>query len=107
LLLEVRIQITHKITVKLFTYLLCINESTKFHQLAESTSYDGLHVCVACTGKIILSTVQENSEFLKHLLKVQPQAFKPSIPHLVYQYNFYTNYQSKHLSVCNPEIVGN
>ena len=57
------------------------------------------------TGKIILSTVQENAEFLKHLLKVQPQAFKPSIPNLVYQYNFYTNYGSKRLSVNNPEII--
>ena len=57
------------------------------------------------TGKIILSTVQENAEFLKRLLKVQPQAFKPSIPHLVYQYNFYTNYGSKHLSESNPEII--
>lgn len=56
-------------------------------------------------GKIILSSVQENAELLKHLLKVQPQVFEPSIPHLVYQYTFFTNYQTKHLSVHNPEIT--
>ncbi|KAI5062151.1 hypothetical protein GOP47_0022690 [Adiantum capillus-veneris] len=55
-------------------------------------------------GKIILSTVKENAELLNHLLNVRPQVFEPCIPHLVYQYTFFTNYQTKHLSLYNPEI---
>ena len=31
-------------------------------------------------------------------------AFLPSIPHLVYQYNLYTNYNSDVYSKKNPEI---
>ncbi|XP_073391709.1 uncharacterized protein [Physcomitrium patens] len=34
-------------------------------------------------GKIILSTIPENAEMLKHMLNVKRQAFQPSIPHLV------------------------
>ncbi|KAH7440960.1 hypothetical protein KP509_03G017900 [Ceratopteris richardii] len=55
-------------------------------------------------GKIILSTVQERGELLKQLLKVEPQVFEPSIPKLVYQYTLFANYQSRHLSLHNPEI---
>jgi hypothetical protein len=32
------------------------------------------------------------------------QAFLPSIPNLVYQYNLYTNYPSAQFAVKNPEI---
>lgn len=55
-------------------------------------------------GKIILSTIEENKEMMKELLDVEPQVFKPSIPHLVYQYRFYTNYQSDILNKPNSEI---
>ena len=56
------------------------------------------------SAKIILSSISENASMLEELLQVHPCIFKPSIPHLVYQYNFYTNYESEILSSLNPEI---
>lgn len=56
-------------------------------------------------GKIILSTIQENAEMLREMLKVEVQHFRPSIPHLVYQYAFFTNYPSTNLSTPNPELL--
>ncbi|XP_073391710.1 uncharacterized protein [Physcomitrium patens] len=56
-------------------------------------------------GKIILSTIPENAEMLKHMLNVKRQAFQPSIPHLVYQYAFFTNYESANFSFPNPESI--
>jgi hypothetical protein len=50
------------------------------------------------------STIQENAPFMKELLGVEPQAFMPSIPTLVYQYYLYASYESKHLKLKNPEI---
>ena len=46
-------------------------------------------------GHIVLSTIPENDGFLKQLLGVVPQKFKPSIPHLVSltHQNFCTNMQ--------------
>lgn len=55
-------------------------------------------------GKILLSTIAENEEMMKELLDVHPCAFMPSIPNLVYQYKFFTNYESEGLSEPNPEI---
>ncbi|CAG9336335.1 unnamed protein product [Blepharisma stoltei] len=55
-------------------------------------------------GKIIVSSVDENAPMLDELLKVKRQAFKPSIPHLVYQYSFFTNYNSSRFSQKNSEI---
>ena len=43
-------------------------------------------------GKLLCSTIDENAPFMKELLDVNPIAFRPSIPNLVYQYSFYTNY---------------
>jgi hypothetical protein len=53
---------------------------------------------------VLASTIQENVSFMKELLGVSPQVFMPSIPTLVYQYNLYASYDSKHLNVKNPEI---
>jgi 16S rRNA G966 N2-methylase RsmD len=55
-------------------------------------------------AKIILSSISENAAMLEELLRVRPCLFKPSIPHLVYQYNFYTNYEAVVLNQVNPEI---
>lgn len=55
-------------------------------------------------GKIIVSSVAENDKLLKELLEVEPCVFQPSIPNLVYQYNFFTNYTPVHLSEKNSEI---
>ena len=35
-------------------------------------------------GNLLCSTITENKEFMKELLDVEPCAFKPSIPNLVY-----------------------
>ena len=54
--------------------------------------------------RLICSTIAENAEFMEAMLGVKPVAFKPSIPNLVYQYNFYTNYPPTALGEKNPEI---
>lgn len=41
---------------------------------------------------------------MAELLDVRPRAFQPSIPHLVYQYNLYTNYESEALAQVNAEV---
>ena len=55
-------------------------------------------------GNLLCSTLQESKEFMKELLDVEPIAFKPSIPNLPYQYNFYTNYEDPALNELNAEI---
>ena len=59
---------------------------------------------LAPDGKVLLTTIPENAPMLERLLGVKPQVFAPSIPHLVYQYSLYTNYESAKLSERNPEI---
>ena len=39
---------------------------------------------------MIGSTITENAAFMHEVLGVRPVRFQPSIPHLVYQYDFYT-----------------
>lgn len=48
------------------------------------------HLLAAPNCKLLLSTIQENATMLKELLQVEPVTFLPSLPHLVYQYSFYT-----------------
>ncbi len=48
-------------------------------------------------GRILLSTIQENKLMLSELLGVKARLFKPSIPHLVYQYCLYSNYDDPEL----------
>jgi|SaaInlStandDraft_7_1057024.scaffolds.fasta_scaffold293131_1 EEF1A lysine methyltransferase 1 len=55
-------------------------------------------------GKMLCSTIMENKAMMDELLQVHPVAFLPSIPNLVYQYNFYANYESEGLTEKNPEI---
>ncbi len=55
-------------------------------------------------GIVIGTTVQENAPFMMELLNCKPQAFKPSIPNLVYQYNSYANFDTIALCKTNPEI---
>lgn len=55
-------------------------------------------------GKVLLTTILERAELLEQLLGVHPNAFRPSIPNLVYQYHVYTNYDSEGLKEINPEI---
>lgn len=55
-------------------------------------------------SKILLCSIEENKDMLFTLLNVQKRVYKPCIPHLVYQYNFFSNYESDKLNEINPEI---
>ena len=55
-------------------------------------------------GKILLTTIDENEELIKKLLGCSRRKFRPLIPHLVYQYSIYTNYESDALETTNSEI---
>lgn len=55
-------------------------------------------------GKVLASTIQENAPLMLELLGATPQRFLPSIPNLVYQYNFFCNFPTTELDVANPEI---
>ena len=58
----------------------------------------------APTPRILLSTIPENLPLLSPLLGVHLCRFRPSIPHLPYQYSLFTNYDSDRLSELNPEV---
>jgi hypothetical protein len=49
--------------------------------------------------------VAENAPLLRELLGLEPQAFLPSLPHLVYQFSFFANYESALMSQPNPELA--
>jgi hypothetical protein len=55
-------------------------------------------------GKVVMTTVAENSALLLEHLGGVSAVFQPSIPNLVYQYNLFTNYPSTVYSELNPEI---
>ena len=56
-------------------------------------------------GKILLSTLEENADFILELTGCTKQIFKPYIPNLIYQFALYANYPgSELLSQANPEI---
>ena len=44
-------------------------------------------------------------EMMQELFGATPAAFQPSIPHLVYQYDLYTNYAPLCLASPNPELL--
>lgn len=73
------------------------------HPVVSTGSVDGPSLTNA-PSRVILTTIQENADLLKRLLGASPQVFQPSIPHLVYQYSLYTNYESETFSKKNPEI---
>jgi hypothetical protein len=53
---------------------------------------------------ILCSTIAENELLMYELMNLKPVAYKPSIPNLVYQYNFYANFNSEHINRKNNEI---
>lgn len=55
--------------------------------------------------KILACSIKENEERLKKLLNMNIKVFQPSIPHLVYQYNCYANYDDDELNKLNDEIA--
>jgi len=54
-------------------------------------------------GYVLATTVAENILIMSELFQAKPNVFKPNIPNLVYQYNVYTNFDSKALLKVNPE----
>jgi EEF1A lysine methyltransferase 1 len=56
-------------------------------------------------AKILTCSIAENKEILKKLLDLNMQKYQPSIPHLVYQYNFFSNYEDELLDQLNAEIL--
>ncbi len=54
--------------------------------------------------RVIGTTIAENAELLKAELGLRVAPFRPSIPHLVYQYEVFVSFDPVHLSVPNPEI---
>jgi hypothetical protein len=55
--------------------------------------------------KILTCSIFENSSMLKELLNLEIREYQPSIPHLVYQYNFYSNYDNDELNKKNSELI--
>lgn len=55
-------------------------------------------------GKVLLSTVYENSKLMQQLLGCMRCQFRPVIPNLMWQYSFYVNYHSPRLDQLNSEI---
>lgn len=55
-------------------------------------------------SQIIATTVDENAVMMESLFGCKPALFRPSIPHLVYQYSVYTNFSSLVLAEANPEL---
>lgn len=53
------------------------------HASANNAAATSADITVEAAGKIVLSTIPENAPFLKQLLGVEPQPFRPCIPHLV------------------------
>jgi hypothetical protein len=64
-----------------------------------------IKLLLAPGGKVLASTVAENAPLLRELLGLEPQAFLPSLPHLVYQFSFFANYESALMSQPNPELA--
>jgi len=55
---------------------------------------------------VLNSTVQENLSMMQDLFgsDIEATKFQPSIPHLVYQYHFFSNFKPEALAEWNPEI---
>jgi len=56
-------------------------------------------------GRVICTTVAENLSLLVELFPgITRTKFQPSIPHLVYQYDLFCNWEAKSFAELNPEI---
>ena len=50
---------------------------------------------IVIEAKILTCSIAENQEILSKLLNLKIRKFQPSIPNLVYQYNFFSNYEDE------------
>ena len=54
------------------------------------------------SGRVLATTIAENAPLMLELFKAKPQRWQPSIPHLVYQYACYANYDTvRHCCSCS------
>ena len=63
-----------------------------------------INFLLAPEGKLLLSTLDDNKDFIFELTGSRPVNFRPYIPSLIYQFSFYSNYSSPSLEVTNTEI---
>lgn len=73
----------------------------EFVKLIAKKSVEGNNI----SAKILTCSIAENTELLKKLLNLDMKKYQPSIPHLVYQYNFFANYDDSFLDEANAEII--
>ena len=62
------------------------------------------HHSTATASHVIATTVDENKDLMADLFGCKQVSFRPSIPHLVYQYSVYINFTSNVLAKDNPEL---
>ena len=55
-------------------------------------------------GKVLVSSVAENGALFRRLFGAHGLKFRPSIPHLVYQYDLFANYETTKLNELNKEV---
>mmetsp|Transcript_64277 Transcript_64277/g.76086 ORF Transcript_64277/g.76086 Transcript_64277/m.76086 type:complete len:273 (-) Transcript_64277:112-930(-) len=56
-------------------------------------------------GQVLATTVCENEGLMRELFNARMAKFRPSIPHLVYQYETFINFESSVLESCNDDIM--
>jgi len=54
---------------------------------------------------VIATTVDENAVLMAALFDCKPTLFRPSIPHLVYQYSVFVNFPASALARKNSELL--
>lgn len=54
--------------------------------------------------KVLSCSIAENEKFLDEFLSLKRKEYQPSIPNLVYQYSFYSNYDDERLNQTNDEL---
>ena len=72
------------------------------------TKYEGhTHFSSAHKSFILATTIAENEPLMKELFNARPTIFKPTIPHLTYQYNVYVNCRDEceKLKTKNLELI--
>jgi EEF1A lysine methyltransferase 1 len=58
------------------------------------------------SGRVICTTVAENASLIEELFPGAKRTdFQPSIPHLVYQYDLFCNWESVAFKKLNPELL--
>ena len=86
------------------TFYLCVIDPPFITREVWEKYTEAAKLLLVDGGHVLLSTIDENEEFIKELLGAKKKAFRPSIPNLVYQYSLYATFDSEGLNNKNPEI---